>query len=67
MSNMSYCRFGNTLEDLKDCRDTMMGMDHYYQRRSDLSDEEFENMECLIDVCRDIVKIADNENHVFIE
>lgn len=67
MSNMSYCRFGNTLEDLRDCYETMIGEDEYYQCRNDISDEEFDNMEILIDVCRDIVKMADNESHVFVE
>lgn len=67
MSNMSYCRFGNTLEDLKDCRDAMIGMDHYYQCRNDLSEEEFQNMEDLIKVCRNIVRMVDDENYVFLE
>lgn len=66
MSNMSYCRFGNTLADLIDCRDTMSGEDEYYQCRDDLSEEEFNNMGQLIVVCRSIVRMADNGSHVFV-
>jgi hypothetical protein len=54
MSNMSYCRFGNTLEDLIDCRDTMRG------------DDEYSNMEQLVEICRNIIDINDNSDNVFI-
>jgi hypothetical protein len=66
MSNMSYCRFGNTLEDLIDCRDTMRGDDEYYQSRDDISDEEYSNMEQLVEICRNIIDINDNSDNVFI-
>ena len=64
MSNMSYCRFGNTLDDLEDCRDAMQGVDKYYQCKKDLSDNEFSSMERLIDVCREITEMYDNEEIV---
>lgn len=66
MSNMSYCRFGNTLGDLQDCLDTIQGGDDYYQSRDDISDEEFRNMESLIEVCREIVEAADNGDNVLV-
>ena len=66
MSNMSYCRFYNTRIDLEDCKDVMEGNDEHYQCRDDLSSEEYEAMESLIEICRDIVRMADNESHVFV-
>jgi len=65
MSNMSYCRFYNTQIDLEDCKSTMEGNDDYYQSRDDLSDEEYVAFKRLVDTCRDIVNMVENENHVF--
>jgi len=48
MPNMSYCRFQNTLQDLRDCHDNM---DH-----DDLSREEFQARQRLIETC---ISIAD--------
>ena len=45
MSNMSYCRFINTLHDLQDCYDNM---------DSELSEEEEENRKLLVKLCQDI-------------
>jgi hypothetical protein len=50
MANMSYCRFRNTLTDLKDCRDNLF---------DDLGDDEHSAREKLVKVCRDIVEQAD--------
>jgi hypothetical protein len=49
MSNMSYCRFHNTLHDLGDCQDALdeTGL-------SDLSDEEKECAILLIEKCQEI-------------
>jgi hypothetical protein len=66
MPNMSYCRFQNTCSDLKDCKETMEGYDDHYQCRDDLSSDEYDAMERLIDLCRDIVDMADDERHVFV-
>lgn len=48
MSNMSYCRFENTLSDLRDC---------YNNMDEDLDDSETEksSRECLIRLCKKIV------------
>lgn len=46
MSNMSYCRFRNTLADLEDCYEHI---DDY-----DLSDEEKEAKKQLIELCTTI-------------
>jgi hypothetical protein len=48
MANMSYCRFRNTLEDLKDCYDNMDETD-------DMRPEEARARERLIALCRRIV------------
>lgn len=46
MSNMSHCRFSNTLGDLKDCYDNIDD--------KDLSDEETASRLILIRLCVDI-------------
>lgn len=51
MSNMSYCRFQNTLRDLEDCRDALQ------ESFEDLSDDEKNAALELISVCKEI---ADN-------
>lgn len=50
MSNMSYCRFRNTLKDLRDVADNMESVD-------DDDTEELQAREALIEICQDI---ADN-------
>lgn len=46
MSNMSYCRFENTLVDLKDCYDHIQG--------EDLSETELKARKKMIALCTDI-------------
>ena len=46
MPNMSYCRFTNTVADLRDCYDNMDD--------DDLSDAEKKARERLIKLCRQI-------------
>lgn len=46
--NMSYCRFQNTLEDLRDCADNLDDRD--------LSPDEWEARRRLIDTCVFIAK-----------
>ena len=46
MANMSYCRFENTLRDLRDCYNNM-GSD-------DLSKSEFYARRHMIELCRSI-------------
>ena len=48
MANMAYCRFQNTVSDLRDCADHM---------DDKLSEEEQEARHRLIGIC---VEIADN-------
>jgi hypothetical protein len=52
MANMSYCRFQNTLEDLRDCRDNM---------DDDLSEDEAWARKRLIEVCKEIAEYADED------
>lgn len=54
MSNMSYCRFRNTLEDLRDCYDNMDD--------NDLSDEERAARRRLIKLARQIADIYGDES-----
>jgi hypothetical protein len=53
MTNMSYCRFENTLKDLKDCYENMEGI---------LSDSETRARRQLIDLCGDIVDQYSSDN-----
>ena len=51
MSNMSYCRFQNTLRDLEDCLDALCDIDgNLYE----LSKEEARAADSLILVCEEI-------------
>lgn len=54
MSNMSYCRFQNTLGDLRDCYDNLFD--------SDLSEEEARARRELINLCRDIAQEAEEDD-----
>ena len=51
MSNMSYCRFQNTLRDLRDCYENM---------DEELSDEENRARKQLIILCETIVENCTN-------
>ena len=48
MLNMSYCRFQNTVGDLEDC------YDHIDLNENDLSQDEEDARERLIEICVDI-------------
>jgi len=67
MSNMSYCRFQNTVSDLEDCFDAMCGNDEYYQSKADISEEELCALERMIEICRDIVNMADDDEIVLLQ
>ena len=55
MSNMSYCRFQNTLADLRDCYDHLDD--------TDLSKEEQRARERLLETCRNIADdFSEEEN-----
>lgn len=62
MPNMSYCRFGNTLEDLNDCLDVLNGNDEYFNSVADLSESEYNSMLKLVEVCREIIDLADSDH-----
>lgn len=55
MSNMSYCRFNNTLNDLHDCQDALGSGDS-------LSAEERAKAVRLINVCRNIASEYEGES-----
>jgi len=50
MSNMSYCQFENTLEDLKQCLETL----DIDEDLENLSDSERKHAKKLIGVCGEI-------------
>lgn len=50
MRNMSYCRFENTLSDLRDCEEALGEM----HNTDDLSESEKRAMRQLIRLCGDI-------------
>ena len=49
MSNMSYCRFTNTLSDLYDCQEALSRTCDY---KKELSKEEAKAAERLLKLCR---------------
>jgi hypothetical protein len=52
MSNMSYCRYSNTLEDLKDCYRNLLS--------NEISEDESKSRKELIELCKDIVLDAES-------
>jgi len=54
MSNMSYCRFQNTLSDLRDCY-------RYIEEPETLSEDEKGAREALIEMCREIASLFPEE------
>ena len=52
MSNMSYCRFQNTLNDLMDCYDNW---DSELDDDRSLSNEEVQARKRLLEICEQIV------------
>ena len=67
MSNMGYCRFQNTLSDLRDCLETLEGENEHYQEPEDLSDEEYRAMIRLIEICRDIIEVVDYQDCILLK
>lgn len=60
MSNMYYCRFENTNRDLLDCLDELK--DNWMDN---LSENELEACKRLINKCKVIVEIAEDNNFTF--
>jgi len=69
MSNMSYCRFRNTLHDLQDCLDNIvpnMPPDEDDGCQEELSPEEAEARTQLIELCGQIIDAAGEEVSLYI-
>jgi len=66
MSNMSYCMFRNTRDDLEDCLNVLGGGSEHFQSRKDIDREEYNAFRRVVDICRAIVRMDDNDNHVFV-
>lgn len=56
--NMSYCRFENTYADLQDCAEAIENRDEL----NELSPTEARYRNRLIELCREIVIMADEMN-----
>ena len=56
MSNMTYCRFQNTLLDLRDCKG--------YLFDDDLSEDEKHAREQLIELCEEIIQIVEGDEDI---
>ena len=54
MANMSYCRFENTANDLKDC---VWALNDEEIRQGDLGSYELRGLKDLLDYARDIVEM----------
>ena len=52
MSNMSYCRFENTLNDLRDCYRNFDS--------EELSDSETIARQKLVELCQEIIEVAED-------
>jgi hypothetical protein len=59
MSNMSYCRFENTLRDLVDCHETIESL--LAGEAAPLSDTELRCAIALIEQCRDTLLLISEE------
>ena len=56
MGNMSYCRFENTANDLKDC---VWALNDQDIRQGDLGSYEIRGLKDLLDYAKDIVHMED--------
>ena len=53
MANMSYCRFENTLSDLRDCKEAL-------DNGEELSSREAKEAKALLDLCREMAEYDDD-------
>ncbi|MEK7426311.1 hypothetical protein [Methylibium sp.] len=51
MGNMSYCRFQNTLEDLRECHDALSEMGDF---EKELGEDEAKAAKRLLKICREL-------------
>ena len=56
MANMSYCRFENTADDVKDCVEAIQ-----HGKAKDLNEYETQGIQSLVQLARQIVELADND------
>lgn len=56
MSNMSYCRFQNTLSALRDCQSFMSDYLDIDNAAQEISAEEFKAMKALVRLCKTIAE-----------
>ena len=61
MSNMSYCRFQNTLRDLRDCAEAL---DEIGYNLAELSRDEAEAADALIQICQEIGGLFDSDKEL---
>jgi len=62
MSNMSYCRFQNTSNDLQDCIDAIEEMNNNNGRNGydePLSNDEQEAFRSMIEMCRTYLEFSE--------
>ena len=60
MGNMSYCRFENTANDLRDCLDAIENNEHHH-----LSTYEVQGLEDIIQCAQEIVNMREElEEHI---
>lgn len=57
MSNMSYCRFENTSNDLVDCLDALKAMIENKQREDHLGREELRAAKTMATLCLEYVEL----------
>ena len=63
MSNMSYCRFRNTEQDLQDCYDAVSDLINDKEQRKELylySRDEFRALQRLVEIARDFAIEAED-------
>jgi hypothetical protein len=65
MSNMSYCRFRNTLRDLEDCQDALEAM--FDADCAPLSEEELTAAKRLVSKCQDILQLVADQGAIDLE
>jgi hypothetical protein len=59
MSNMSYCKYRNTLKDLQDCHYSIN--EDLQEGREELGREEWEAMQEIISLCKEIAEDHEEE------
>lgn len=63
MSNMSYCRYRNTLMDLQDCEEALQEeIDNDVILEDELGSDELRARKHLIQLCKDIAEMFEGDN-----